>query len=98
MVIPGANLSASAIPRKLVKMNNAIARKPVPGSPQQATNFESSDPESLRPGMQVQHQRFGFGEVMAIEGSLGDRKATVVFEHEGEKQLLLKFARLKIVE
>lgn len=98
MVIPGANLSASAIPRKLVKMNNAIARKPVPGSPQQATNFESSDPESLRPGMRVQHQRFGFGEVMAIEGSLGDRKATVVFEHEGEKQLLLKFARLKIVE
>ena len=48
--------------------------------------------------MTVLHRSFGRGEVLAIEGVEPNRKATVRFESAGMKQLLLKFARLKIVE
>lgn len=49
-------------------------------------------------GAKVRHDRFGEGEVTAIEGEGGNAKATVSFAHFGQKQLLLKFARLTIVE
>jgi DNA helicase II / ATP-dependent DNA helicase PcrA len=47
--------------------------------------------------MKVQHQRFGIGTVAEVEGGGPDAKATVIFTNFGKKQLLLKFARLKIV-
>ena len=49
-------------------------------------------------GLKFRHDRFGEGEVTAIEGEGGNAKATVSFAHFGQKQLLLKFARLTIVE
>lgn len=52
----------------------------------------------LHVGAKVRHDRFGEGEVTAIEGEGGNAKATVSFAHFGQKQLLLKFARLTIVE
>ena len=52
----------------------------------------------LHVGAKVRHDRFGDGEVTAIEGEGGNAKATVSFAHFGQKQLLLKFARLTIVE
>lgn len=45
----------------------------------------------------VEHERFGIGEVTALEGSDTNIKATVLFKNAGEKQLLLKFAKLKIL-
>jgi len=51
----------------------------------------------LLPDMKVQHQRFGTGTVAEVEGGGADAKATVIFANFGKKQLLLKFARLKIV-
>ena len=50
------------------------------------------------PGMKVHHDKFGLGKVMAIEGAGDSRKATVFFEGVGQKQLMLKFAKLTIVE
>ena len=47
--------------------------------------------------MRVMHQRFGAGVVAEIEGSGSDAKATIVFDMSGRKQLMLKFARLKIL-
>jgi len=47
--------------------------------------------------MEVVHQKFGKGKIVSIEGSGANRKATVHFAAYGQKQLLLKFARLKIV-
>jgi DNA helicase II / ATP-dependent DNA helicase PcrA len=58
--------------------------------------FESDDPEKIRIGMYVVHQRFGRGKVLAIEGEMPGKKAKVFFPNAGEKQLLLKFAKLKI--
>ena len=51
----------------------------------------------LQPGMSVEHERFGKGKVLSIEGEGSNRKATVFFQAVGQKQLLLKFAKLKII-
>ena len=55
------------------------------------------DPSGIVPGMRVRHARFGEGKVLQVEGSPENRKATVFFQEAGQKQLLLKFARLQIV-
>ena len=54
---------------------------------------------AIMPGMKVQHEKFGIGKVLAIEGTADSRKATVFFEGGvGNKQLMLKFARLTIID
>ena len=53
---------------------------------------------SIMPGMRVSHEKFGIGKVLGIEGAGDSRKATVFFEGVGQKQLMLKFAKLTIVE
>lgn len=58
---------------------------------------DTCDPSSIVTGMQVSHERFGNGKVINIEGEGQNRKATVFFQSAGQKQLLLKFARLKII-
>ena len=63
-----------------------------------ASSVPASDLSGLRVGAKVRHDRFGEGEVVAIEGDGGNAKATVSFTHFGQKQLLLKFARLTIIE
>ena len=51
----------------------------------------------LREGNVIEHQRFGIGTVVKIEGSGENTKATVNFKNAGTKQLLLKFAKYTIV-
>jgi DNA helicase-2/ATP-dependent DNA helicase PcrA len=61
-------------------------------------DFKPDNPENIQAGMKVEHQRFGIGKVIHIEGVFPNRKATVFFQESGQKkQLLLKFAKLKIV-
>ena len=52
----------------------------------------------LREGAVIEHQRFGIGTVIRMEGTGDNEKATVEFRNAGTKQLLLKFARYKIVQ
>jgi DNA helicase II / ATP-dependent DNA helicase PcrA len=59
--------------------------------------FQSIPASQLKPGLNVQHQRFGMGKVEAVEGQGENAKATVLFNNFGKKQLLLKFAKLKIL-
>ena len=59
-------------------------------------SFEGDSPDKIMIGMFVEHQRFGRGKVMEIEGEMPGKKAKVFFPTAGEKQLLLKFAKLKI--
>ena len=63
-----------------------------------AAPFESDDPGKLEVGMFVEHQRFGRGKIVDLEGVMPEMKAKVFFANAGEKQLLLKFAKLKIVD
>jgi len=59
--------------------------------------FEPDDPQRIQAGMDVQHARFGKGKVLLIEGDYPETKAIVFFQDFGQKQLLLKFAKLKII-
>ncbi len=65
-------------------------------SGKQQANFTGDDPAKIQQGMMVIHQRFGEGKVINIEGSAPNVKATIFFQNFGQKQLLLKFAKLKI--
>ncbi|NQU88400.1 MAG: UvrD-helicase domain-containing protein [Mariniphaga sp.] len=75
--------------RKLVSLKRSDS-----GSSQQ---FTGDDPMKIVPGISVEHQRFGIGKVLKVEGIPPNLKATVFFQNAGQKQLLLKFAKLKIV-
>ena len=60
-------------------------------------SLDSQPQTSLKEGAIIDHQRFGRGTVVKIEGSGENQKATVNFDSTGTKQLLLKFARYTIV-
>lgn len=53
--------------------------------------------EDLVEGATVEHERFGKGKVVRVEGQAPDQKATIFFPSAGQKQLLLRFAKLKLV-
>ena len=59
--------------------------------------FASSAAGSLFEGCRIEHQRFGIGTVLKIEGTGENTKATVEFQNAGTKQLLLKFAKFTIL-
>lgn len=59
--------------------------------------FASSAAGSLTEGCRIEHQRFGIGTVLKIEGTGENTKATVEFQNAGTKQLLLKFAKFTIL-
>ena len=72
--------------------------KPVrSASPANASVLPSSF-SALHEGNVIEHQRFGIGTVVKIEGSGDNEKATVEFRNLGTKQLLLKFAKFKVVK
>jgi len=62
-----------------------------------SVSFGSGSVGNLKPGILVEHIRFGKGKILNIEGQLPHAKATVDFDNAGVKQLLLKFAKLKIL-
>lgn len=61
-------------------------------------DFRPSNTHNLTEGMKVEHPKFGFGLVKAIETEGVNRKAHIHFEHFGDKTLLLSFAKLRIVD
>ncbi len=75
------------------------AAKPVAKVPQRpAVPNSPATIGSIMPGIRVQHDKFGIGKVLGIEGEGDSRKATVFFDGVGQKQLMLKFAKLTVVE
>jgi len=57
----------------------------------------ASSPSGVQEGQTIEHERFGIGTVVKLEGTGENQKATVEFRNSGTKQLLLKFARFKII-
>ena len=57
----------------------------------------SAAPSGLLEGQTIEHERFGIGTVVKLEGTGENQKATVQFRNSGTKQLLLKFARFKVI-
>jgi DNA helicase-2/ATP-dependent DNA helicase PcrA len=61
-------------------------------------DFVPSDTANLQAGQKVEHQKFGFGVVEKMEGSAHNPIATVKFELNGEKKIMLNYAKLRIIE
>lgn len=72
-------------------------QKPSVPLPPEDPNFVAADISGLQNGDKVQHQRFGRGIVVLIEGQGDSRKAQVNFEQIGMKTLVLKFAKMRIL-
>jgi len=88
-----------SVPVKLITPRKEFRSAPVSNASanSQAGPFIADDPSKIQVGMQVLHERFGVGKIIELEGNLPDAKATVFFNDAGQKSLLLKFAKLKIV-
>ncbi len=94
---------------KGIDLNNRVEAKPISFSPPKkliplakrmaATNTPSDNSANanLRVGSVVEHEKFGIGEIIAIEGIYPEAKASIQFRNSGEKNLLLKYAKLKVV-
>jgi len=76
---------------------HVIQRKLVKPTATGATLSES-EMSRLAVGIKVKHERFGTGEIVGLEGDFPNKKATVDFKGIGKKQLLLKFAKLQLIE
>lgn len=76
------------IGKNLVKINTAAKN---------TSDFDTESLRSLQVGMEVEHDRFGKGKVINMDGDFPNNKTTVFFEGVGQKQLLIKFAKLRIV-
>jgi DNA helicase-2/ATP-dependent DNA helicase PcrA len=76
-----------------------IPKKSVTRAKPPNPDFKADDPDLIQSGMKVEHGIFGIGKIVHIEGASPNRKATVFFQETSEeKQLLLKFAKLRIVK
>jgi len=67
------------------------------GKRPKGTQPQSEYKGDLQVGMKVEHDRFGKGKILNIEGGPPNTKATIFFNDHGQKQLLLKYAKLKII-
>jgi DNA helicase-2/ATP-dependent DNA helicase PcrA len=60
-------------------------------------NFTAADPSDLEAGMKIEHQKFGFGVIKEIEGSAHNPIALILFDKNGEKKIMLNYAKLSII-
>jgi len=75
--------------KKLTKSSNVYGSEAIP--------FDGSLIEKIIPGIEVEHNKFGKGKVIGVEGAGSSKKAAIFFKNVGQKQLLLKYAKLKIL-
>ena len=59
--------------------------------------FIPSPVSELKVGQRIEHNRFGFGNILEMSGSMADLKAKIAFDDYGEKILLLKYAKIRVV-
>ena len=65
---------------------------------QDADGFKASPSDKIAAGQMVEHSVFGIGKVVSVDGDPLSRKAVVDFQECGRKTLLLKFAKIRILE
>lgn len=84
------------------KSNNSDFRRPTQreqiAKPSASGVLKPTNPKDLHQGMKVSHPKFGTGKIVSIEGSGPNKKAVVLFKTVGQKNLLLRFAKLTLVE
>jgi len=87
----------SSQPEKTFVSTLAANAKPKEVAHTPSANFVPSDITKLEVGTRVEHQKFGFGEVLKLEGSGHNPVATIKFDQNGEKKIMLNYAKLMIV-
>jgi len=85
-----SEITKEALKQKLKKLDNSTKTAP-------NKNNSTKNLSGIKEGVLVNHQRFGTGKVLAVEGVFPNTKATIEFETGGKKQLLLKYAKLEIL-
>ncbi|MEO6539123.1 MAG: 3'-5' exonuclease, partial [Ferruginibacter sp.] len=83
--------------RKKPSYNSPVATRPQLKEHTPSENFTASDTADLKAGQKVEHQKFGFGEVVKMEGSAHNPIATINFSKNGEKKIMLNYAKLRII-
>ncbi len=89
-VRPKQQIIAPTVPRNLKRMApsaNTASTSPSAGG----------SANRVQQGQLIEHERFGLGEVLKVEGEGDNAKATIRFKNAGDKQLLLRFARFKVI-
>ncbi len=86
---PKEQIIAPTVPRNLKRVSGTTV------SPSAALGAGIT---GVQPGQTIEHERFGIGQVIRVEGSGDNAKATIHFRNAGDKQLLLRFARFKVIE
>ena len=84
---------STAMPSQPPFSTVSLSSSPLRPAPQPSPTPSSPSDSPLQPGDRIEHTRFGIGEVIKVEGTGDNCKATVEFRNSGTKQLLLKFAR-----
>jgi DNA helicase-2/ATP-dependent DNA helicase PcrA len=91
------NQSFDKVP-SLKKLADKLAQSKTNANHTPTANFKADNPTEMEAGMEVEHQKFGFGKIIAIEGGLANRIATIDFgEGTGVKKIVLNYAKLMIV-
>lgn len=85
---PKQQVIAPTVPRNLKRVTPAASTSSAAGNASVA---------NVQQGQLIEHERFGLGEVLKVEGEGDNAKATIRFKNAGDKQLLLRFARFKVI-
>lgn len=92
---------AAATPGKtmpLKAMAEKIQQKKMTAPHQPSPDFRPDDPAAMQAGMQVEHQKFGFGKILQLEGGVHNKIASIDFgTGHGIKKIMLQYARLRII-
>ena len=92
------NQSFDKVP-SLKKLADKLQQQTAVKSHQPSADFKPDDPMDMQIGMSVEHQKFGFGKIMALEGGTNNRIATIQFDGgHGQKKIMLNYAKLRIIK
>ena len=92
------NQSFDKVP-SLKKLADKLQQKTTTSVHKPSADFKADDPGGMSIGMEVEHQKFGFGKIVSIEGGVHNRIATIDFRAgHGLKKIMLNYAKLKITK
>ena len=94
----GAVVTQKRMPEPIRRTEPTVVRRvqPVPARVADV-DFEPTPILQLRAGQRIEHNRFGYGQIVEISGTPADLKAKIAFDDHGEKILILKYAKIRVI-
>lgn len=84
------------MPGRPLRTDERVRPVPSPSVPTSG-DFPAADPSQMAPGVEIEHSKFGRGTVVRVDGSTNDPRAVIRFVVGGEKTIILKYARLRVL-